>query len=405
MVIDEDDNAMYVRAAVDMKGEEDVFLVDHAWTFKHRTAVEALKSNEKLRERLENIMKYSAKKDMPVANPYEKKRPSLEDYLKQCEESKEPVLAYDLDSYDIEDLTKIKFRDEAEEISLMDNKISKPTDITNTLMKLPNLKALWLNDNPVQDNCANFNIIGNHFDQLEIFNSKLTSKAGEWAMLFYARDTGAKTLEEIEYLDISGKNLLMVDDISFVKKMKNLKKLDISDNIDMYKPTDMLASEAKKNAEGSGHTTVDFMDNKHHRDELLKQLPELEHLKCDIMLEMYLVEMVKKSGMCQKLKTINRLPINIDELGDRRKEHLILDIMEKIWRYNGTYRLVKPGVMDEEPCFYINDEVGSSITHSDAPNTRMLPFIYSPNCKVDDAATMTYSILWNTVDLKAEEFL
>jgi len=53
-------------------------------------------------------------------------------------------------------------------------------------MKLPNLKALWLNDNPVANNCSNFNVIGEHFPVLEIFNSQLTCKAGEWAMLYYA---------------------------------------------------------------------------------------------------------------------------------------------------------------------------------------------------------------------------
>lgn len=102
------------------------------------------------------------------------------------------MLAYDLDEYEIETLADINFRPEVEEISLWGNKIAKPTEITEHLMKLPNLKALWLNGNPVQDNCANFNIIGNHFDKLEIFNSALTTKANEWAVKFYARSTGAK---------------------------------------------------------------------------------------------------------------------------------------------------------------------------------------------------------------------
>ena len=39
---------------------------------------------------------------------------------------------------------------------------------------------------------------------------------------------------------MSGKNLLMVDDISFLSKMTSLKKLDISNNVDMYKPSAML---------------------------------------------------------------------------------------------------------------------------------------------------------------------
>ena len=39
--------------------------------------------------------------------------------------------------------------------------------------------------------------------------------------------------------------------------------------------------------------------------------------------------------------------------------------MNKMWRYVQSYRLVKPGVMDEDPTFYINDEVGCSVAHND----------------------------------------
>ena len=103
----------------------------------------------------------------------------------------------DLDEQDIVDLNKIPFREEVQEISLWDNKVFNPNDIAEVLMKLPNLKGLWLNDNPVVENCSNFDIIGDYFNHLEIFNSRLTVKAGEWAMLFYARDSGAKCMEDI----------------------------------------------------------------------------------------------------------------------------------------------------------------------------------------------------------------
>lgn len=145
-----------------------------------------------------------------------------------------------MDSYEIKSIKEWKFRDEVEEVDLMDNELIDPNDVTKVLMALPNLKALWLNDNPVEKNCSNFNVIGDHFDKLEIFNSKLTEKAGEWAMLFYARDSGAKTLADITSLNLRGKNLLMVSDLSFLKQMTNLKHLDISDNVDMYKPKAML---------------------------------------------------------------------------------------------------------------------------------------------------------------------
>jgi len=163
---------MHLRALNDMGKGKDVFLVDHAWTFKQRTAYNDLKKNEKLRERLDNILRFGNKKDLPVPeNPYEKKRPSLEDYLKQCEESKEDVLEYQLDDYEISTLKEFKFRPEAEQVSLWNNNINDPNDVTKVLMAMPNLKALWLNNNPVQVNCSNFNVVGDVFEKLEIFNS------------------------------------------------------------------------------------------------------------------------------------------------------------------------------------------------------------------------------------------
>lgn len=173
----------------------------------------------------------------------------------------------------------------------------------------------------------------------------------------------------------------------------------------MYKTTEMLAAEAKRDAEGSGHTTVEFQDNLHHRDEILNRIPSLQYLKCDIMLEMYIVDTIENKKFLPNLRIINRLPLNVKQLGDRYKQQKVLKIMDLMWRYVGTYRLVKPGVMDEDPCFYIPDEVGCSITHSDTPNCRMMPFIYSPNATVDDAATITYSIVWPTEPIKKEGYL
>lgn len=92
-----------------------------------------------------------------------------------------------MDNYKIATLELIPFSEAAEEISLFDNNIGNPGEISTYLAKLPNLKALWLNGNPVVHNCVNFNQIGEIIPKLEIINSKFTSKAGEWAFLFYAR--------------------------------------------------------------------------------------------------------------------------------------------------------------------------------------------------------------------------
>jgi hypothetical protein len=39
----------------------------------------------------------------------------------------------------------------------MYNKIENPGEITSILQVLPNLRALWLNYNPVAETCVNFN--------------------------------------------------------------------------------------------------------------------------------------------------------------------------------------------------------------------------------------------------------
>ena len=100
--------------------------------------------------------------------------------------------------------------------------------------------------------------------------------------------------------------------------MTNLKRLDISDNVDMYKPREMLAEEAAKRAEGSGQA-FDFLENKHDRDALLECLPALTDLTCDLMLEMYIVDTIDHRDYLPKLRTINRVSVKVKDLGERTK--------------------------------------------------------------------------------------
>lgn len=50
--------------------------------------------------------------------------------------------------------------------------------------------------------------------KLEILNSRFTTRAGEWAMLFYARDQNAYELNQIKRLNLSGKGVLHIHDLS-----------------------------------------------------------------------------------------------------------------------------------------------------------------------------------------------
>lgn len=174
----------------------------------------------------------------------------------------------------------------------------------------------------------------------------------------------------------------------------------------MYKPREMLEAEAKKKAEGNPDPSAfEFRDNKHHRDLLLHRLPTVEHLTCDIMLELYILDTREFRHFMPNLKSINKVPIELKVIEERTKEKKILEIMNKMWRYVQSYRLVKPGAMDEDPTFYINDEVGVSVAHNDKPNSVLAPLIYSPNCEVSDSQTMTYSLLWLTGDVKKSHFV
>jgi hypothetical protein len=120
------------------------------------------------------------------------------------------------------------------ELDLMDNFIINPKDITEFLVDLPNLKALWMNNCPVVEACANFEAIADLMPVCEIINSQLTSKAGEWAFLTIAKESGAKTLEEITTLDLSGRKVMHMKSAEVFGKLKNLKKLDITDHEELF---------------------------------------------------------------------------------------------------------------------------------------------------------------------------
>jgi hypothetical protein len=141
---------------------------------------------------------------------------------------------FELDNLGLDGIQQFEWPTTAEEISLFGNEIINPNDIATKLVELPTLKALWLNGNPVVDACSNFASIAELMPQLEILNSRFTNKAGEWALLFYARKQGAKSLEEIESLDLSGKGVTMLKDPSLFGRMNKLRRLDLTEHPEFF---------------------------------------------------------------------------------------------------------------------------------------------------------------------------
>jgi len=53
--------------------------------------------------------------------------------------------------------------------------------------------------------------------------------------------------------------------------------------------------------------------------------------------------------------------------------------------------------MDETSYWYLNDLPGIAIQHSDKPNTKLIPFLYAPHFKLEDARA--YSVMWAETDI------
>lgn len=82
----------------------------------------------------------------------------------------------------------------------------------------------------------------------------------------------------------------------------------------------------------------------------------------------------------------------------REQKEIIDDILREMWKYNGTYSIgnYELGTNERLPVWYIMDEFGSRIQHSDMPTFRMAPFMYGPQ-------QIAYSIIWPVMDLENGE--
>jgi tubulin--tyrosine ligase-like protein 12 len=79
---------------------------------------------------------------------------------------------------------------------------------------------------------------------------------------------------------------------------------------------------------------------------------------------------------------------------DRDVEEKVELVLEKMWKFNQTYKLSTEKLTDEErePLWYIMDEFGSSVRHNDKPTIQCSIFYYIPTKTV-------YSILYPLQEL------
>lgn len=352
LIIDKDSEKIMVSATSKMDKEEDVFLIDHAWTFRYYDAYSMLKENKKLRYRMKNIMSYPSRIDITnlsdshmgasdeaavhtIPEEYKQERLNLLQYLDKMPDG--PTI-YNLDEYGILSLENIPFKEDATEISLFGNKISDPYTVTDNLLKLEHLKALWLNDNPIEEYCHNFDEIGEYLKSLEIINSKFTSRAGEWALLYSCKSQGVASLEEITYWDLSSRDFLKMKDLTIFERLKKVETLDISDHKNLLKSLEeeVKGTEVKEDegqqyeVTGHSHTLIDFFN----------KVPQIKKIICDDDVAEFLID-ENKSGKLKEylpnLETINRIPVP-KSYNDYKLEREVQYILDNLWKYACTYR-------------------------------------------------------------------
>jgi len=74
------------------------------------------------------------------------------------------------------------------------------------------------------------------------------------------------------------------------------------------------------------------------------------------------------------------------------------EVLSEVWRYAQTYSVNASEAEERTPVWYVPDEVGAAIQHSDTPNVRLVPFVHLPD-------RLTYSLLFPLQPLESGTLL
>nr|GMC58963.1 tubulin--tyrosine ligase-like protein 12 [Ipomoea batatas] len=346
-----------------MANESNLFLVDHAWTFRLSDAYKQLQEVPGLAERMAAIMCVDT--DLWL----ELDELGIDDYM--------------LSSLDLPH----KFPSLLA-LSLCGNNLKNIETVVREVTQLKSLKALWLNDNPILkengDGCMEDAILQG-CSSLEIYNSRFTPHFGEWALGFcaeiYNKDSpgyayqGDQPLQCVSSLDLSNRCINNLFNKAFSPtEMPSLSHLNIRGNpLDQNSANDLL--------------------------EFLNQFSCLSALEVDIPgpLGENAVRIVEALPNLSVLNGVSTSKIS--ESGKSVVDSMLLPrlpewtagepiadrIINAMWLYLMTYRLADEEKIDETSVWYVMDELGSSLRHSDEPNFRVSPFLYMPDGELASA--------------------
>nr|GMC61561.1 tubulin--tyrosine ligase-like protein 12 [Ipomoea batatas] len=398
-----------------MAKESNLFLVDHAWTFRLSDAYKQLQEVPGLAERMAAIMCV----DTDLSDTVEEGDTGEDNTKLSAEEivASEVIKAKEGDAARWLELDELGIDDDMLSsldlphkfpsllaLSLCGNNLKNIETVVREVTQLKSLKALWLNDNPILkengDGCMEDAILQG-CSSLEIYNSRFTPHFGEWALGFcaeiYNKDSpgyayqGDQPLQCVSSLDLSNRCINNLFNKAFSPiEMPSLSHLNIRGNpLDQNSANDLL--------------------------ELLNQFSCLSALEVDIPgpLGENAVRIVEALPNLSVLNGVSTSKIS--ESGKSVVDSMLLPrlpewtagepiadrIINAMWLYLMTYRLADEEKIDETSVWYVMDELGSSLRHSDEPNFRVSPFLYMPDGEL--ASAVSYSILWPTEDIQRND--
>ena len=414
----QDENRYLLRAKKDMKKNEFVCLIDHCWTYKLRKFNYFCENFPNIIKRATTMLKYAGIRK-PIINTIEEvseTKIKIEQYNNDlvANEQKQKYLNYDEYELNDDNLNLIKINPNiTQTLSIESNKIENIALIEEILEKNKNIKALWCSENPFCDANENYEIdFEKKFNNLEIINRKLTENATKWSIELIIADSISnennknkefyedydKLYGQKRFLDLSGRDPLKVKNYSIFNEITNYKifGVDISDNDydfskEEYKNKLIKFIESFQN--DLEYLTVD------DTDDIFDMNEQVDLKEYNIMMD---TELLKKLNT--KIKYINGISIKTILSRNDKYENLLQLKRENyvhkyMWAINRTYRLVSEEKYDEDAIYYLNDEFGTSINHSDVPNCCLFPIIFAKNNQFKEDM-ITYSLLWPKKNIK-----
>ncbi|KAI4335209.1 hypothetical protein L6164_013878 [Bauhinia variegata] len=395
-----------------MAKDSNVFLIDHAWTFRLSDAYKQLQEVPGLAERMAALMCVdidinldSEANILPNGVEHEENaKPDvshiLESEVREAKEKGNDTLRWlELDELDIDDdmLLSLGLPNRFPDLlalSLCGNKINKAEAVLQEVTKFKSLKGLWLNNNPLLKNCDGelADALLKELPQLEIYNSTFTGNYGGWALRFcagiYGKDNPGSTddtdcpLKNVSFLDLSDRNIhnllnkafspVQLPSLSYSNLRGNpLEQNSVSDLIELLRGFPCLRSLEVDIPGPLGGSAIQIL-------EYFPNISELNGVTASKILEAgkHVIDSV----------LLPRLPewTANEPLADR--------IISAMWQYLMSYRLADEEKIDETSVWYVMDELGSALRHSDGPNFRVAPFLFMPEGNL--ASAVSFSILW-----------